>query len=77
MAKVKYHICVDNVIRTETEVQDTNLIESTLEVDTDFTRHLTIKETKDMIYNYIYGDSVQPVWLIDNRKNNKLWKGKK
>ena len=77
MAQVKYHLCADSVIRTEDEIDDTSTINSTLIVDTDFTKHLKDKDIKDMIFNYIYGDSVQPVWLIDNRKNNHIWKGRK
>lgn len=77
MAQVKYHLCADSVIRTENEIDDTSIINSTFTVDTDFTHHLKESEIKDMIFNYIYGDSVQPVWLIDNRKNNCIWKGKK
>lgn len=77
MAQVKYHMCVDNVIRTEKEVQDTSIIDYTLIVDTDFTYHLKEKEIKDNIFNYLYNETIQPVWLIDNRKNNHIWKGKK
>lgn len=76
MAQVKYHLCADCTIRTENEIEDTSIINSTLVVDTDFTKHLKDKDIKDMIYNYIYGDSVQPVWLTDNRKHNCIWKGK-
>ena len=77
MAKVKYHMCVDNVIRTEKEVQDTSIIDYTLIVDTDFTHHLKEKEIKDNIFNYLYNETIQPIWLIDNRKNNCIWKGRK
>ena len=73
---VKYHLCIDNVIRTDEELNNTNtssLINTTYLVNTDISKTLTDKQIKYLIFNYIYGNGQQPKWLS---QNNLIWKGK-
>lgn len=71
--QTKYHLCVDNTIYTDNELNgNTDIINSTYLVDTSLTKSLTEKQIKNKIFNYIYGNGQQPKWLS---KYKSVWKG--